>query len=82
MEGNAPKEIHTILTGTLACFLPGLAKDLSAPLYYPSMDCRLVSTKIGVSRLRRIGHEERSITANLNVTLNISHPSNYTCLQL
>jgi len=27
----APKEIHAILTETLACFLPGLAKDLSAP---------------------------------------------------
>ena len=28
-----PKEIHAILTETLACFLPGRAKDLSAPLY-------------------------------------------------
>ena len=25
------KEIHAILTETLACFLPGRAKDLSAP---------------------------------------------------
>jgi len=30
---KAPKEIHTILTETLACFLPARAKDLSAPLY-------------------------------------------------
>jgi len=30
---KAPKEIHTSLTGTLVCFLPGRAKDLSAPLY-------------------------------------------------
>jgi len=30
---KAPKEIHAILTGTLACFLPGWAKDLSATLY-------------------------------------------------
>jgi len=29
---KAPKEIHDILTETLACFLPGQAKDLSAPL--------------------------------------------------
>jgi len=29
-----PKEIHAILTETLASFLPGRAKDLSAPLYY------------------------------------------------
>ena len=34
LQGKATKEIHTILTETLACFLPGLAKDLSAPLYY------------------------------------------------
>jgi len=33
--GKAPKEIHAILTETLACFLPGWAKDLSAPLYIP-----------------------------------------------
>ena len=32
-QGEAPKEIHAILTETLACFLPGRAKDLSTPLY-------------------------------------------------
>ena len=32
LQGKAPKEIHAILTETLACFLPGWAKDLSAPL--------------------------------------------------
>jgi len=32
MQIKAPKEIHAILTETLACFLPGRAKDLSAPL--------------------------------------------------
>jgi len=32
LQGKAPKEIHTILTETLACFLPGRTKDLSAPL--------------------------------------------------
>ena len=32
LQGKAPKEIHAILTETLACFLPGGAKDLSAPL--------------------------------------------------
>ena len=31
-QGNEPKEIHAIMTETLACFLPGLAKDLSASL--------------------------------------------------
>jgi len=33
LQGKAPKEIHAILTETLACFLPGRAKDLSTPLY-------------------------------------------------
>jgi len=33
LQGKAPKKIHAILTVTLACFLPGVAKDLSAPLY-------------------------------------------------
>ena len=33
LQGKAPKEIHAILTETLACFLPGRAKDLSATLY-------------------------------------------------
>ena len=32
LRDKAPKEIHAILTETLACFLPGRAKDLSAPL--------------------------------------------------
>ena len=33
LQGKAPKEIHAILTETLACFLTGRAKDLSALLY-------------------------------------------------
>ena len=34
MQGKAPKEVQDILTEILVCFLPGQAKDLSAPLYY------------------------------------------------
>jgi len=34
-KAKVPKEIHAILTETLACFLSGRAKDLSAPLYVP-----------------------------------------------
>ena len=34
LQGKAPKEIQAILTETLACFLLGRPKDLSAPLYY------------------------------------------------
>ena len=33
LQGKAPKKIRAILTETLARFLPGRAKDLSAPLY-------------------------------------------------
>jgi len=33
LQGKAQKEIHAILRETLAYFLPGRAKDLSAPLY-------------------------------------------------
>jgi hypothetical protein len=36
LQGKAPKEILAILTETLACFLPGRAKDLSASLYLTS----------------------------------------------
>ena len=32
-KARSRKKIHAILTETLACFLPGLVKDLSAPLY-------------------------------------------------
>jgi len=31
LQGKAPKEIHAILTETLACFLPGRAKDIRTP---------------------------------------------------
>ena len=33
LQGKAPKEIYAILTETLACFLPGRAKNLSEHLY-------------------------------------------------
>ena len=32
LQGKVPKEIDAILTETLACFLPGRAKDLSETL--------------------------------------------------
>jgi len=32
LQSEAPKEIHVILTETLACFRPVRAQDLSAPL--------------------------------------------------
>jgi len=42
LQGKAPKEIHAILTETLACFLPGRAKDLSVPLYIEGLSDRLI----------------------------------------
>jgi len=33
LQGKAPMQIYAILTEILACFLPGWAKDLSAPLH-------------------------------------------------
>jgi len=41
LQGKVSKETHAILTKTLARFLPGRAKDLSAPLHnYGLLDCR------------------------------------------
>jgi hypothetical protein len=37
LQGKVLMEIHTILTETLACFLPGQAKELSAPLYISTL---------------------------------------------
>ena len=33
LQGKAPKDIHAIQTETLACFLPGRGKALSATMY-------------------------------------------------
>ena len=38
LHSKAPKEIHAIVTETLACFLPGRAKDLSAHMFN-SLSC-------------------------------------------
>ena len=32
LQGKTPKEIHAILTETLACFLPVRVEDLSSPM--------------------------------------------------
>ena len=42
LQGKTPKEIHDILTETLACFLPGRAKDLTAPLYKNISRCTVL----------------------------------------
>jgi len=45
LKDKAPKEIHVILTETLACLFPGRAKDLSAPPYHmpEERNCQLYS---------------------------------------
>jgi len=55
LQGKAPKEIHAILTETLACFLPGRAKDLSAPLHNRRGDAQNAER-----RVRPLGSEKDS----------------------
>ena len=56
LQGKAPKEIHAILTETLACFLPDRAKDLSAPLtisYISTTSRRELSSSFSPCKARR-----------------------------
>jgi len=43
LQGKGPKEIHATLRETLACFLPGRAKDLSAPHVHWRKICKTFS---------------------------------------
>ena len=52
LQGKAPKDIHAILTETLACFLPGRAKDLSA--YCFSMSTMITRTRLIVTFTRAL----------------------------
>ena len=61
LQGKAPKEIHAILTETLACFLPGLAKDLSAPLYNPSHGAVTPSVPSGLQAVPLQGKAPKGI---------------------
>jgi len=70
LQGNAPKEIHAILTETLACFLPGRAKDLSAPLYNsPSHGAVTPSVPSGLQAVPLQGKAPKEIHAILTETL-------------
>jgi len=55
LQGKAPEEIHVILTETLDCFLPGRAKDLSAPLHKRRGDAQNVERPV-----RSVGSEQDS----------------------
>jgi len=46
VQPKAPKEIHAILTDTLACFLLDLAKDLPETLYINFREFTVLLDKI------------------------------------
>jgi len=69
LQGKAPKEIHTILTETLASFLPGLAKYLIAPLYNPSHGAVTLSVSCGLQAVPLQGKAPKEIHTILTETL-------------
>jgi len=70
LQGKAPKEIHAMLTETLACFLPALAKNLSAPLYNPpSHGAVTPSVHSGLQAVPLKGKAPKEIHAILTETL-------------
>ena len=78
LRGKASKEIHTILTETLACFLPGQAKDLSAPL------CCITVTTIIISYMFRHSqshHQEGKEMYKIFVYIIIRQCSSRVCQQ-
>ena len=73
LQGKASKEIHAILTETLACFLPGRAKDLSAPLYYIT-HFNNIETRAVIKFLFLQGKASKEIHAILTETLDCFLP--------
>jgi len=59
LQGTAPKEIHTILTETLASLLPGRAKDLSALLY-----CAIFHSAYGFEWVNMLSDTEAAYVNN------------------
>ena len=75
LQGKAPKEIHAILTETLDCFLPGRAKDLSAPLYNPQSHGAVTPfVPSGLQAVPLQGKAPKEIHAILTETLAFSLP--------
>jgi len=62
LQGKAPKEIHSILTETLICFLPGRAKDLSAPCMIIIIITRIIIISRHSSREHRALTKFRHLT--------------------
>jgi len=61
LQGKVLKEIHAILTETLACFIPRQAKDLSAPLY--KLNDTLCTVSSWKSKQRHLSHESKLFTS-------------------
>jgi DNA-binding ferritin-like protein (Dps family) len=68
LQGKAPKEIHAILTETLACFLRDRTKDSSAPLYY-AIHFNNIETRAVIKFLFPQGKAPKEIHAILTETL-------------
>jgi len=70
LQGKAPKEIHAILTETLAYFLPGRLKDLPAPLY--CLNIRVEPQKFLLTTYR-ITQYQKSYDHNFQTRSNLTH---------
>ena len=71
LQFKAPKEIHAILTETLACFLPGWAKDLSAtPYIWPWQPQNQTKTVLGRLLLCKWQSEQSSQTFKVKSSRN------------
>jgi hypothetical protein len=53
LQDKALKEIHAILTETLACFLPGRTKDLAASLYLITQWSRVLQKLTGFQLVKK-----------------------------
>jgi len=75
LQGKAPKEIQAIPKETLACFLPGQAKDLSAPLYNPPSHGAITpSVPTGLQAVPLQGKAPKEIHAILKETVSFFLP--------
>ena len=67
LQVEAPKEIHSILTETLACFLLGRAKDLSAPLYFVLAWWKFYISSCEISSVEHVARARNCKTVSCNI---------------
>jgi len=83
LQDKAPKEIHAILSETLACFLPGRAKDLSATLailHHTSAKTYKLESAISTKVASYPLHFEINATLFRNTKLEYDHQIMYSTL--